>query len=1198
MRVSQLREALLCARQYVSAAASACTLSLLLGACGGSDSASTSSNASLPVTIGGADGASVSLRALPREAKSQATVRVARDGTGAPLLGEGYTPLGAVYQFTPLGWVEEAIEIRVPFTHSEAGDAPRLLIAQPGGDWTEVADARVEGLFMVARVPQLAYATVAASTTPTSTSDRVRALGARITGTSSPSPLALGFDAETTTPALPVPDSDGIVTVTSPTSLGLKLQYALPSGCKVAPVIAVDAVVWNPITKKLKAVALGSRSVAGNTGSAAYTQPLSTSNNGTWVFASLAYCKEPGRLLPRYAVLSAGPALVVNIGTTTPTPPPAITSAPLDASVVEGTAASFSVTATGDALAYEWLRSNDGGATYAPVDAGNAPSYSLTTVLADNNALFRVTVSNANGSTTSTPAKLTVSQKVIAPAVTSDPANQTVLEGETASFSVAGIGQPAPAIQWQQRAAASADAEAGWADVAGATGSTYTTAALTLSQSGAQYRALLCNTGGVAATLPATLVVNAQVIAPAIVTGPQSLSVTPGQLGLFSVTASGSTPLSYQWLKNGQAIAGANATEVLILADPADAGGSYSISVQVSNTAGTVTSPVATLSVGTVGTPVSAANGGTVTAADGSSLNIPAGALSSDTSISVTNEAVDPASLPANVLGLSDIIEIRPAGLQFSSPVGLTFKVSTEIPAGMTIAIIDVAPSASAASAQRRVSVQSAKSATRNLRRSAASGVKTLATQATISNIFVPSGLSCGNVQNISSDGTYRLTGIVSAIRKMAVAVPLSECSSIEIISQSEVPVDTDQACTMSSQFAHELSDASLLNRHVECRASKAIGVLIEADFELISSNPETGQRTWALITDSKAVKGIVSTFQIGVGDLETELSVSGPSNRLSKTFQIRQRLVNFRRAQRDASDSGPFTPTSITIKPEFGCDVGSNASITCTYAPPMIEVPVGSENWSAVAKFDMQFSWLQGGNDAFDLEFFHVSPKQTHYVVTGADFVRTQNNAAFGLDTGMVALSTLRCDRLVAQLNSSGCVFSDAAAVYVLSRSDGTVKEAAEHIFEAQNGPRKSPGKFLLKPGTRAIADDSVLSSGALQRLKDTKAADTLNRNASCKSAAALIKVRPAYSSSTCSPNQPDCDCDEYPFASTWNGGYFDPDRTSVKWINAVQNKKAGGGALSSGFYLKERVLDLSTYEVSATPSWGGGDNFWVYVK
>lgn len=374
----------------------------MLNACGGNNAAKTGSNASLPVTISGADGASVSLRALPRETASQATVRIARDGTGAPLLGESYTPLGAVYQFTPLGWVEESIEIRVPFANSETTDAPRLLIAQPSGDWTEVAAARVDGHFMVARVPQLAYATVAASTEPTSTTDRVRALEARITGNPSASPLALGFDADTTTPALPAPGSDGVVTVASPTSLGLKLQYALPSGCKVAPVVAVDAVVWNPITKKLKAVALGSRSVASNTGSTAYTQPLSASDNGTWVFASLAYCKEPGRLLPRYAVVSAGPGLVINIGSSTPTPPPTITAAPLDASVVEGTAASFSVTATGDALSYEWQRSNDGGATYSPVAAATAPSYALTAVLADNNTLFRVKVSNANGSTTST----------------------------------------------------------------------------------------------------------------------------------------------------------------------------------------------------------------------------------------------------------------------------------------------------------------------------------------------------------------------------------------------------------------------------------------------------------------------------------------------------------------------------------------------------------------------------------------------------------------------------------------------------------------------------------------------------------------------------------------------------------------------------------------------------------------------------
>ena len=920
------------------------------------------------------------------------------------------------------------------------------------------------------------------------------------------------------------------------------------------------------------------------------------------MFASLAYCKEPGRLLPRYAVLSAGPGLIVNIGTTTPTPPPAITSAPLDASVVEGTAASFSVTATGDALAYEWQRSNDGGATYAPVDAGNAPSYSLTTVLADNNALFRVTVSNANGSTASTPAKLTVSQKVIAPAVTSDPANQTVLEGETASFSVAGTGQPAPAIQWQQRAAANADAEAGWADVASATGSTYTTAALTLSQSGAQYRALLRNAGGTAATLPASLVVNAQVVAPAIVTAPQSLGVAPGQLGLFSVTASGSTPLSYQWLKNGQAIAGANATEVLILADPADAGGSYSISVRVSNTAGTVTSPAATLSVGTVGTPVSAANGGTVAAADGSSLNIPAGALSSDTSISVTNEAVDPASLPANVLGLSDIIEIRPAGLQFSSPVELTFKVSTEIPAGMTIAIIDVTPSASAATAQGRVSVQSAKSATKNLRRSAASGVKTLATQATISNIFVPSSLSCGNVQNISSDGTYLLTGIVSAIRKMAVAVPISTCSIVEEIVPTEVPINSDQPCTSSSQFSSVSSEAGLVNRHVQCLSAVVTNQTIEADLELVSTNPDTGAKTWKLIKDAKASTGVVSTFPMGTTDIETQLSISGPSNHLGKRIEIRQRLVNFKPATKDSMNSGPFSPSAIMTKPAIECDTGTSNSATCTFTVPTLTVPVNGD-WSEMARFDIQFNWVKGADQLVNMESIQVFTQRYGYAVEGSDFARTQTNAEFGFFSNMSSPSPLRCDRGVAQADTEGCVFPQAAAVYVLSRADGTVKEAAEHVLEAQTGPLQAPGKFLLKPGTRAVADSSIMGSNALQRAKSLTVQEE-NRKQSCRLATSLYRTRlPLNQSANCAAGTQRCSCDEYPFASTWSGGRFNPDHTSAKNINFDQNQKAGSGRLTN-FYLTERVLDFTQYPELVQPydpsaeSNRGGDDFWVYVK
>ena len=854
MRASQLRGALLCTRRYLRVAASACALGLLLNACGGNDSADTSNNTSLPVTVSGADGASVSLRALPRATKNQATVRVARDGTGAPLLGDGYTPLGAVYQFTPLGWIEEAIEIRVPFAASETA-TPRLLIAQPGGHWMEVAGARRQGNFMVARVPQLAYATVVASTADTTPSGRLRALAAHIAGTETTEPLQLSFDEQTTTPALPLPDANLDVIVTSNTSLGLKLQYDLPTGCSVSPVVSIYTAGQLPGTQEDALLQLSRSEVPSNTGTLSYTIPISASDNGFKWFLSIAECYEPGISAPRF-LLGGGIAFFVMIPGDPSAPLPSITSAPQDANVVDGGTASFSVTVEGDALSYEyeWQRSNDGGVTYTYVDADDAPSYSLAASPSDNNAFFRVRVFNANGFTTSTPAKLTVTAHVIAPTVTSDPANQTVIEGETASFSVSGSGQPAPTVQWQQRAVANADPEAGWADIAGATNTTYTTSATTLSQSGAQYRALLRNAGGVAATLPATLVVNAQIIAPTIVTAPQSLSVTAGQFGLFSVTASGSTPLSYQWLKNGQAITGANASEVLVLADPADAGSSYQITVQVSNSASTVTSPVATLSVSAAGTTVSAADGGTVASTDGSSLSIPPGALSSDTTVSVTNEAVDPALLPADVLGLSDAIEIRPAGLQFGSPVTLTFKVSTQIPAGMTIAIVDVGPSTGILSARPGAAIQSA--TTGNLRRSAASGVKVLATKASVGNVFIPSSLQCGNVQNISTDGAYQLSGIASAIRKMAVAVPLSRCSSVEPIAPTEVPRDTDQPCNDSSQFADANSDAGLINRHVQCVSAIATNQDISVDLELVSTNPDTQVSSWRLITNGKAFAG------------------------------------------------------------------------------------------------------------------------------------------------------------------------------------------------------------------------------------------------------------------------------------------------------------------------------------------------------
>ena len=83
--------------------------------------------------------------------------------------------------------------------------------------------------------------------------------------------------------------------------------------------------------------------------------------------------------------------------------------------------------------------------------------------------------------------------------------------------------------------------------------------------------------------------------APAISTQPASQSVAVGQSANFSVSASGTAPLTYQWRRNGTAISGAvGSTYSIVSVTAADAAG---YSATVSNSAGSVTSNTATLTV-------------------------------------------------------------------------------------------------------------------------------------------------------------------------------------------------------------------------------------------------------------------------------------------------------------------------------------------------------------------------------------------------------------------------------------------------------------------------------------------------------------------------------------------------------------------------------------------------------------------------
>jgi glucose/arabinose dehydrogenase len=83
--------------------------------------------------------------------------------------------------------------------------------------------------------------------------------------------------------------------------------------------------------------------------------------------------------------------------------------------------------------------------------------------------------------------------------------------------------------------------------------------------------------------------------APSISSQPASTTVSAGQSASFSVTASGTAPLQYQWQRNGVNIPNANASTYTFTTTAADNGATFR--VIVSNSVGSTTSNAATLTV-------------------------------------------------------------------------------------------------------------------------------------------------------------------------------------------------------------------------------------------------------------------------------------------------------------------------------------------------------------------------------------------------------------------------------------------------------------------------------------------------------------------------------------------------------------------------------------------------------------------------
>jgi hypothetical protein len=259
---------------------------------------------------------------------------------------------------------------------------------------------------------------------------------------------------------------------------------------------------------------------------------------------------------------------------------PTITTQPQSATVADGATATFTVVAAGTApLSYQWQL---GGAAISGATAASYTTAALTT--ANSGTSYTVVVSNSAGSVTSSPATLTVT--AAAPTITTQPANQMVLAGATATFTVVAAGTAPLTYQWKS----------GGTAISGATAASYTTPALTVANSGTSYTVVVTNSAGSVTSSAATVTVTATAVAPTITTQPHSVTVNDGSTATFTVVASGTAPLSYQWKASGTAIAGATAASYTTPAlTVANSGTSYT--VVVTNSAGSITSSAAIVTV-------------------------------------------------------------------------------------------------------------------------------------------------------------------------------------------------------------------------------------------------------------------------------------------------------------------------------------------------------------------------------------------------------------------------------------------------------------------------------------------------------------------------------------------------------------------------------------------------------------------------
>jgi len=177
-----------------------------------------------------------------------------------------------------------------------------------------------------------------------------------------------------------------------------------------------------------------------------------------------------------------------------------------------------------------------------------------------------------------------VSGTTNAPSISSQPQSLIVSPGSNVTFSVTAAGTAPLAYQWRYNGT----------NISGAMTNSYALNNAQFTNAG-NYLVVVTNIAGSVTSSVAVLIVTN--LPPDILTNPVALSVFVGSSATFSVTATGTAPLFYQWRLDGINLAGASTNSYSLNNIQLTNAGNYT--VVVTNFAGSITSAPGLLTVNT-----------------------------------------------------------------------------------------------------------------------------------------------------------------------------------------------------------------------------------------------------------------------------------------------------------------------------------------------------------------------------------------------------------------------------------------------------------------------------------------------------------------------------------------------------------------------------------------------------------------------